>query len=90
MSKKKKEKSRAHAEMVWEREQIAAAAAAEKLDKSMAVVELHKDELTEQQYTDVLKHFNEQRQEIKLFLLKARDKYVSKVNEFGLEQEDLL
>jgi len=87
---KRKDKSRAHAEMVWERDQIAAATASEQLDKSLAVVELYKEELTEQQYTEVIKHFNEQKQEIKLFLLKARDKYTSKVVDFGLEQEDLL
>lgn len=82
---KKKAKNKAHAEMVWEREQLQAATAAEQLDKAVAAVEQYKDELTPEQITDVYTMVEMRKGELKDFLLKARDKYVTKMREMGLD-----
>jgi hypothetical protein len=85
MSDKKKAKNVAHATMVWEREQLQAATAAEQLTKALAAVEHYKDELTESEINSVYAKVEAQRGEIKDFLVRARDKYVSKLAEYGVE-----
>jgi hypothetical protein len=82
---KKKAKTIAHATMVWEREQLQAATAAEQLTKAVAAVEQYKDELTQAQIDDVHKHVEERQADLKEFLTKARNKYVSKLAEYGIE-----
>jgi acyl-CoA reductase-like NAD-dependent aldehyde dehydrogenase len=97
MKDKKLNKYIENAELKFQKEQLQAATAAEQLDKSIAVVEQYKEELTELQYSDVMKKFEEQRAEIAKFLITARDRYVKKLKElgdptldFGLEEEDIL
>jgi acyl-CoA reductase-like NAD-dependent aldehyde dehydrogenase len=97
MKDKKLNKYIENAELKFQKEQLQAATAAEQLDKSIAVVEQYKEELTELQYSDVMKKFEEQRTEIAKFLITARDRYVKKLKElgdptldFGLEEEDIL
>ena len=85
MSDKKKAKNVAHATMVWEREQLQAATAAEQLTKALAAVEFYKDELTESEISSVYAKVEAQRGEIKDFLVAARDKYVTKLAELGVE-----
>ena len=82
---KKKDKRIAHAEMVWEREQVQAATAMQQIDKAQAVIEFNKGELTEEQLTEVYAAIEARREEVKAFLLSARDKYVAKMDEYNLE-----
>jgi acyl-CoA reductase-like NAD-dependent aldehyde dehydrogenase len=97
MKDKKRNKYIENAELKFQKEQLQAATAAEQLDKSIAVVEQYKEELTELQYADVMKKFEEQRTEIEKFLVTARDKYAKKLKELGdptldfdLKDEDVL
>lgn len=97
MNSKKLNKRLAHAEFVFQREQLKAATMNEQLDKAFAVVEQHKDELSDEAYKQVLANVETRREEIKEFLLKATEKYAKKLKElgdptldFGLEDEDLL
>jgi DNA-binding NtrC family response regulator len=83
LSKKKYQKNIEHAEFVFQREQLQAATAAERLNKAIATVHEYKDELTEEQYNEALNHFEMQRKELEVFLTNARDKYVSKLKELG-------
>jgi hypothetical protein len=85
MSTKKKDKRLAHANMVWERSQLKAAMAAEQIDKAVAAVEQYRDELTEQQITDIKAQVELQKKEIESFLIKERDKYAAKLDELNLE-----
>lgn len=82
---KKKDKRIAHAEMVWEREQVQAATAMQQIDKSQAIIEFNKGELTEEQLTEVYAAIETRREEVKAFLLAARDKYATKLDEYNLE-----
>jgi hypothetical protein len=82
---KKRAKKVAHAAMVWERDQLRAATMSEQLNKALAAVEQYKDELTVAQINDVYAQVEVQRGEIKDFLLKARNKYVTKMSDYGLE-----
>jgi fibronectin type 3 domain-containing protein len=82
---KKKDKRIAHAEMVWEREQVQAATAMQQIDKAQAIIELNKDELTEEQLAEVYRVIENRREDVKAFLLAARDKYVTKMDEYNLE-----
>lgn len=82
---KKKDKRLAHATMVWEREQMQAAMAAETIDKALAVVMQYKDELTEEQVSTVLEQTRVKKAELENFLIKARNKYASKLDELNLE-----
>lgn len=85
MKTKKKDKRLAHATMVWEREQLQAAMAAETIDKALAVVMQYKDELTEEQVATVLEQTRNKKTELEAFLMKARDKYATKLDELQLE-----
>ena len=83
-----------NAELKFQEEQIQAAQAAEAITKAIAVVEEYRSELTDEQYSDVMARFEEQKQGITDFLLKARDKYANKLIALGnpvveLEPEDL-
>lgn len=89
MNDKKTEKFLMNAELKFQEEQLQAATAAEALDKAMAVVEQYKDELTIEQYAEALGKFQEQREQIEAFLLKARDKYAAKLKELGDPTIDL-
>jgi hypothetical protein len=82
---KKKNKRVAHATMVWERDQLKIATAAEALTKAVAVVEQYRDELTDEQYTDVMAKFELQKEELQKFATKARDKYAKKMAELNVE-----
>lgn len=85
MSQKKKDKRLAHATMVWEREQLQAAMAAEQIDKSLAVIEQYKNELTDTQILDIRAQVKAQRSTLTEFLLNARNKYADKLDELNLE-----
>jgi hypothetical protein len=85
MKTKKKDKRLAHATMVWEREQLQAAMAAETIDKALAVVMQYKDELTEEQVSTVLEQTRQKKAELEAFLMKARNKYATKLDELQLE-----
>lgn len=85
MSKKKKDKRLAHATMVWEREQLQAAMAAEAIDKAVAVIMQYKDELTEEQVSEVLEQTRVKKAELEEFVLRARDKYATKLDDLNLE-----
>jgi hypothetical protein len=83
MKDKKLAKYIENAELKFQKEQLQAATAAEQLSKSIAIVEQYKDELTDLQYQDVMKKFEEQRKELEKFLIGARDRYTSKLKELG-------
>lgn len=83
MNDKKLSKNLAHADYVFEREQVTAAAAAEALSKSMAVIELHKDELSEGEIKSIEDAIANRKAEIEEYLLNARNKYVAKLKELG-------
>jgi hypothetical protein len=80
-SAKRKDKRIEHATYVWEREQIQAAAAQSQLDKAVETIERHKADLTEAQKKEVDDQAASQRQAIKDFLLKAKQKYENKLAE---------
>lgn len=85
MSDKKKAKTVAHATMVWEREQLKAAMMVEQIDKALAIIEENKGELTEAEIADVEKHVADRKKDIEDFLLSAKQKYIKKLAEFGIE-----
>jgi hypothetical protein len=80
-SAKRKDKRIEHATYVWEREQIQAAAAQSELDKAVETIERHKADLTEAQKKEVDDQAALQREAIKDFLLKAKQKYENKLAE---------
>lgn len=82
---KKKAKHAAHAAMVWERDQLQIALAAEKIDKAMAVVEQYGDELTEEQKAEIVAVAQQRSEDVRAFAMKARDKYIAKMADLGLE-----
>lgn len=82
---KKKDKRVAHATMVWEREQLSAAMAAEQIDKALAVVMQYKDELTEEQLQAILEQSRQKKVEVEQYLMAARDKYAKKLEELNVE-----
>lgn len=83
MNDKKLNKNLAHAEFVFEREQVTAAAAAETLSKSLAVIELHRNELSESEIKSIEDAVINRKAEIEEYLLNARNKYVAKLKELG-------
>jgi len=92
MNAKKLRKRMAHAEMVWEREQLKAAMIAEQLNKAIAAVEQYKDELTEEQIAAVHEQVNIRRKELEEFVSAAKSKYLIKLDELviktGLEKTE--
>lgn len=85
MSSKKKEKNIEHATNVWEREQLQAAALLAEIEKAAVIIDGHRNELTDQAYLEVAEHIDQRRADVAEFLLKARDKYVKKCHELGVE-----
>ena len=85
MKESKKDKRLANATAKWEKEQLQAAFAAEAIDKALAVIMEHKNELTEEQLQEVLEQTRIKKAELEEFLLKARDKYAEKLDELNLE-----
>lgn len=83
MLKKKALKYLANADKKFQKEQLQAASAAEMLNKAIATVEQYRAELTDEQYADVMAKFEQQKVELEAFLLKARDKYVTKLKDLG-------
>ena len=83
MNNKKVNKRLMHAEMVFQREQLKAAMMSEQLDKAMAIINQHKQELSDAEYADAQKHLEERKQEIKDFLIKATEKYAKKLKDLG-------
>ena len=82
---KKKDKRIAHAEMIWERDQVQAATVMQQIDKSQAIIEFNEGELTKEQLDAVYGAIATRRQEVREFLMAARDKYVAKMEEYNLE-----
>lgn len=86
MPKKKIEKNLAHARMVWAREQMQAAQALEKLEEAIKQIRENAESITPEDLTVVEAKYEEQKARIEDFVLKARDKFVTKV---GPENADL-
>jgi ElaB/YqjD/DUF883 family membrane-anchored ribosome-binding protein len=85
-NKKKLEKSIAHARMVWAREQMQAAQAMEKLEKAIEQIRENAESVTPEDLAVIEAKYEEQKERIEEFVLKARDKFVTKV---GPENADL-
>jgi hypothetical protein len=83
MEEKKRLKYLANAEEKFQKEQLQAAAAVEAIDKSLAVIEQYKDELSEEDIQNILAQVDARKIEIEQFLLNARDKYVTKLKDLG-------
>lgn len=83
MSNKKKQKNAAYAKMLWERAQLRAVTAREQLDKSMAVILQYKDEVAPEALQDALVKVEEQREEIKKYIMSERDKFAAKIQTIG-------
>jgi len=72
-------KHKAHALMVWEREQITAARAHSLLSDAIAEFDKHKADLPTQDVADIETKAAEQFQEIERFLIKARNNFMNNV-----------
>ncbi|CAB4137054.1 hypothetical protein UFOVP325_8 [uncultured Caudovirales phage] len=83
MNNKKINKSLAHAEMTFQKEQLKAAMMQEQLDKAIAIIDQHKQELTDAEYANAQKNLEQRRAEVKDFLLKATEKYAKKLKDLG-------
>jgi hypothetical protein len=81
MNNKKKSKRLAHAEMVWEREQLKAAMIAEQLDKAIAAVEQYREELTQEQIDGVYAQVNLRKKDLEEYVISAKNKYLAKLKE---------
>jgi hypothetical protein len=97
MDDKKRNKYIANAEEKFQKEQLQAAAAMEQINKSAAIIDLNKDELTKEQLDEIYGAIATRRQEVSEFLMSARDKYALKLKELGdptlediLDPEDLV
>jgi hypothetical protein len=85
MSTKKKDKDLAHATNVWEREQLHVAGLLGEVEKSASIIDGHRNELSDEQYMELVDKIDERRAEIAEYLLKCRDKYVQKCHDLGVE-----
>lgn len=85
MSQKKRDKRLAHAQMIWEREQLQAAQASQAIDQALEIMMKFKDELTEEQIEEALDQTRIKKAEIEKFILKARDKFATKLDDLNLE-----
>jgi acyl-CoA reductase-like NAD-dependent aldehyde dehydrogenase len=83
MNSKKVNKSLAHAEMTFQKEQLKAAMMQEQLDKAIAIIDQHKQELSDAEYADAQKHLEQRRAEVKEFLIKATEKFAKKLKDLG-------
>lgn len=82
---KKKEKDLEHATATWEKEQVQAAALLAEVEKSAAIIDGHRAELTDEQYLDLAEKMDERRTEIQEWLMDCLHKYVQKCHALGLE-----
>jgi hypothetical protein len=93
---KKKEKDLEHATALWEKEQVQAAALLAEVEKSAAVIDGHRAELTDEQYLDLAEKMDQRRDEIKAWLMERLNVYVTKCRSLGVDPllekttEDLL
>lgn len=84
MSKVQKNRRRAEkAESVWEARQVAAAAAWRALHEASEVILKFSDELSETELAEVHENLAVRRQEVRDFLMKHRDLYVSRMAALG-------
>lgn len=84
MSKEHKNKKRIEdAELKFQYEQLKAATMTEQLDKAVATILQYKEELSELEFEDAMKHVAERRNDVKEMLETARLKYVSKLQRLG-------
>ena len=82
---KKKEKDLEHATATWEKEQVQAAALLAEIEKSAAVIDGHRAELTDDQYLDLADKIDARRDEIQAWLMERLNVYVGKCRKLGLE-----
>jgi DNA-binding transcriptional ArsR family regulator len=80
-SEKRKLKNLEHAEYVWAREQLQAAAAHEALMDAFKVIEENQDTLTEEQMESLHRQVDIQKAEIEDFVMTAKAKYENKLAE---------
>jgi L-lactate utilization protein LutB len=82
---KKKEKDLEHATATWEKEQVQAAALLAEIEKSAAVIDGHRAELTDEQYLDLAEKMDARRDEIQSWLMERLEVYVTKCRKLGFE-----
>ena len=82
---KKKEKDLEHATATWEKEQVQAAALLAEVEKSAAIIDGHRAELTNEQYLELAERMDERRDEIQEWLMGCLSKYVEKCHALGVE-----
>ena len=82
---KKKEKDLEHATATWEKEQVQAAALLAEVEKSAAIIDGHRAELTDEQYLELAEKMDERRDEIQEWLMSCLHKYVEKCHSLGVE-----
>lgn len=78
---KREAKNVAHAQKVWEREQIQAAAAQRVIEDAYALVQANKDEIEPDKMALIEAEVAKRLKEIEDHLMSSRDKYVAKVGE---------
>ena len=83
MNNKKRNKRLAHAEMVFQREQLKAATMSEQLNKAVSVVNQHKQEFSAEEFVEIEAQLQSRRDDIRDFLVKATEKYARKLQELG-------
>jgi acyl-CoA reductase-like NAD-dependent aldehyde dehydrogenase len=85
LTEKAKNKQLDFATTKWQNAQMAAAQAAETLDKALAVVLLHKDELSEAQIEEIYEQMRLKKDELKSFLIEEQRKYAEALDAVNLE-----
>lgn len=85
LAEKAKNKQLDYATKKWEQAQIAAASAAEALDKALATVLFYKDELTDAQVEDVYEQMRLKKKELEDFLREEQRKYAQALDDLNLE-----
>ena len=55
------------------------------IETAAAIIDGNRAELTSEQYLEIADHIDQRRADVAEFLLKSRDKYVSKCHELGVE-----
>jgi hypothetical protein len=82
---KRLEKRRDNALRVWEKDQLTAANAHKIMEEALVSLEKYKDELTAEQLAWVEARADEQSREIERFLMTAREKFLKKSEELGVD-----
>ena len=70
-----------HAEFVWARAQLTAAAMQEAHMHAVGVVQEHKDALTEEQDAEIQVQIKARQQQIEDYLMGARDEYLKRLEQ---------